>query len=196
MIAGLYRAGGSPLHRMGARRKLLALLGAGTLVFAIPSLWPAAGVLALVLALYGVAGFGPRLVLRQLRPVAVVLAVLFAAQLWLATPDEAALVVLRFAALILAAGLVTLTTRTADLVAVIERGLSPLSRLGLDVAKVSLAISLTIRFIPTIGQIAADVREAQVARGRRPSPLTLVVPVIIRLLKMADEIAEAIDARS
>ena len=113
-----------------------------------------------------------------------------------ATPDEAALVVLRCAALILAAGLVTLTTRTADLVAVIERGLSPLSRLGLDVVKVSLAISLTIRFIPTIGQIAADVREAQVARGRRPSPLTLVVPVIIRLLKMADEIAEAIDARS
>ncbi|ORE90275.1 energy-coupling factor transporter transmembrane protein EcfT [Aurantimonas sp. 22II-16-19i] len=196
MIAGLYRAGDSPLHRMGAGRKLLALLAAGTLVFAIGSPWPAAGVLALVLALYGVAGFGPRLVLRQLRPVAVVLAVLFAAQLWLATPGEAALVVLRFAALILAAGLVTLTTRTADLVAVIERGLSPLSRLGLDVAKVSLAISLTIRFIPTIGQIAGEVREAQVARGRRPSPLTLVVPVIIRLLKMADEIAEAIDARS
>ncbi|MAU96840.1 MAG: cobalt ABC transporter permease [Fulvimarina sp.] len=196
MIAGLYRAGDSPLHRMGAGRKLLALLAAGTLVFAIPSPWPAAAVLALVLALYGVAGFGPRLVLRQLRPVAVVLAVLFTAQLWLATPGEAVLVVLRFAALILAAGLVTLTTRTADLVAVIERGLSPLSRLGLDVAKVSLAISLTIRFIPTIGQIAGEVREAQVARGRSPSPLTLVVPVIIRLLKMADEIAEAIDARS
>ena len=48
----------------------------------------------------------------------------------------------------------------------------------------------------SIGQIAGEVREAQIARGRRPSPLTLVVPVIVRLLKMADEITDAIDARS
>ena len=196
MIAGLYRPGDSPLHRLGAATKLLALLAAGTLVFVITSPWIAAATLLAALALYGLAGFGPRLVLAQLRPVAFLLAILAIAQLFIATPADAALVVLRFAALILAAGLVTLTTRTADLVEAIEHGLSPFARFGLDVEKISLAISLAIRFIPAVGQIAADVREAQIARGRRPSPLTLVVPVIVRLLKMADEIAEAIDARS
>ncbi|NDW05852.1 energy-coupling factor transporter transmembrane component T family protein [Jiella pacifica] len=196
MIVGLYRAGDSRLHRAGPGRKLLALILGGTLLLAISSLWLAALGVLMVLALYGLAGFGPRILWAQLRPIAFVLAILFLAQLWLATPAEAVLVVLRFAALVLAAGLVTLTTRTSDLVAAIERGLSPLSRLGLDVAKISLAISLAIRFIPAIGQIAGEVREAQLARGRRPSPLTLVVPVIVRLLKMADEITDAIDARS
>nr|WP_245198303.1 energy-coupling factor transporter transmembrane protein EcfT [Jiella mangrovi] len=181
---------------MGAGAKIAALAFAGTLVLTLTSLWLAGGFLGIVLALYGIAGFGPRLVLAQLRPVAFLLAILFAAQIWLAGPADAVLVVIRFAALILAAGLVTLTTRTADLVSAIERALSPFARLGLDAGRVSLAISLAIRFIPAVGQITAEVREAQSARGRRPSPLTLVVPVIVRLLKMADEIAEAIDARS
>ncbi|MCE7027518.1 energy-coupling factor transporter transmembrane component T family protein [Jiella avicenniae] len=196
MIGGLYRAGDSRLHRAGAGIKLAALLFFGTLLLAVSSLPLAAIGLLAVLALHALAGFGPRVLWAQLRPIAVVVAVLVLAQLWLATPSEAVLLVLRFAALVLAAGLVTLTTRTSDLVAAIERGLSPLARLGLDVGKVSLAISLAIRFIPAVGQIASEVREAQLARGRRPSPLTLVVPVIVRLLKMADEIADAIDARS
>ena len=148
MIGGLYRAGDSALHRAGPGRKLLALLACGTIVLAVPSLWLVVPSLLLVLALYGWAGFGPRILWAQLRPIAIVLALLFLAQLWLATPAEALLVVLRLAALVLAAGLVTMTTRTADLVAAIERGLSPLARLGLDVGKVSLAISLAIRFIP------------------------------------------------
>lgn len=196
MIVGLYRAGDSRLHRAGAGVKLVALLLAGTMLLALSSLWLTGLGLLMVLVLYALAGFGPRVLWAQLRPVAVVLAILFLAQLWLATPAEALLLVLRFAALVLAAGLVTLTTRTSDLVAAIERGLSPLSRLGLDVEKISLAISLAIRFIPAVGQIASEIREAQIARGRRPSPLTLVVPVIVRLLKMADDITDAIDARS
>ncbi|TFF21721.1 energy-coupling factor transporter transmembrane protein EcfT [Jiella endophytica] len=196
MIAGLYRAGDSPLHRMAAGWKLLALLVAGTLVFLVESPFAALAALLAVLVLYRLAGFGLRLAMAQLRPVAIVLAILFLAQLWLASPAVAALFVTRLAALVLAAALVTLTTRTSDLVDAIERGLAPLSRLGVDVAKVSLSLSLAIRFIPAVGQIAAEIREAQIARGQRPNPLTLVAPLIVRLLKMADEIAEAIDARS
>nr|WP_210382277.1 energy-coupling factor transporter transmembrane protein EcfT [Jiella sonneratiae] len=184
------------MHRTGAGTKLLALVLFGTLLLSVASPIVAAGGLLLVLGLYLAAGFGARIFLAQLRPVALVLVLLALAQLWLSTPSEALLLVLRFAALVLAAGLVTLTTRTADLVASLERRLSPLARLGLDVGKISLAVSLAIRFIPAVGQIAAEVREAQIARGRRPSPVSLVVPLIVRLLKMADEIAEAIDARS
>ena len=63
-------------------------------------------------------------------------------------------------------------------------------------AKVGLAISLAIRFIPAVAAIVEEVREAQRARGQDRSMIALAVPVIIRLLKMADEIAEAIDASS
>ncbi|MCQ0989050.1 energy-coupling factor transporter transmembrane component T family protein [Jiella marina] len=196
MIAGLYRPGDSPIHRLKAAWKLAALLLLGTVLLSLPSLWLAGLSLLAVMLGYAVAGFGVGVMEKQIKPVAVILIILFAAQLWLESLAGGILLLLRFTTLILAAGLVTLTTRTSDLVASIERGLSPLGRLGVDVSRISLAISLAIRFIPAVGQIVSDVREAQIARGRRPSPLTLVVPVIIRLLKMADAVAEAIDARS
>ncbi|MBO0661256.1 energy-coupling factor transporter transmembrane protein EcfT [Jiella sp. MQZ9-1] len=196
MIAGLYRAGDSPLHRTRPGLKLLSLAIAGTALLALSSLWLAGAAMVLIFGLYCLAGFGLRTMIEQVRPAAFILAILAFAQLWLAGPSEALLFVTRFAVLILAAGLVTLTTRTSDLVTALEVALSPLSRFGLNVSGISLAISLAIRFIPAIGQILSELREAQIARGRKPTVLTLVVPMIIRLLKMADSIAEAIDARS
>ncbi|HDZ72085.1 MAG TPA: energy-coupling factor transporter transmembrane protein EcfT [Aurantimonas coralicida] len=196
MIAGLYRPGSSPVHGVRASLKLIALLVLGTVLFAIDDVWLAAIALVIVLAGYALARIPARAAFAQIRPVLWVLAILFAAQLWLVDLSAALLLVLRFAALILAASLVTLTTRTADLVAVIEKALSPLARFGFDVGKVSLAISLAIRFIPAVGAIVEEVREAQRARGQDRSIVALAVPVIVRLLKMADEIAEAIDARS
>jgi len=196
VIAGLYRPGSSPVHGVRASLKLIALLVLGTVLFAIDDVWLAAIALVIVLAGYALARIPARAAFAQIRPVLWVLAILFAAQLWLVDLSAALLLVLRFAALILAASLVTLTTRTADLVAVIEKALSPLARFGFDVGKVSLAISLAIRFIPAVGAIVEEVREAQRARGQDRSIVALAVPVIVRLLKMADEIAEAIDARS
>ena len=196
MIAGLYRPGTSALHRLGAGWKLLALLALGTLLFAVESLGLAGTAFLVVLALYRLAAIPAKKVLAQLRPAVLILVILFVAQLFLTDAAVGLLLVLRFASLILAASLVTLTTRTAALVAVIEQALSPLSRLGVDVEKIGLAISLAIRFIPAVGAIVEEVREAQWARGQDRSILALAVPVVVRLLKSADDIAEAIDARS
>ncbi|MER0239310.1 energy-coupling factor transporter transmembrane protein EcfT [Fulvimarina sp. MAC8] len=196
MIAGLYKPGTSFLHRMKAGRKLIALLAFGTLLLSIPSLAISTAGLVVVLVSYPLAGFSLHTIFRQLRPVVLILAMLFAAQLWLVGLQAALLFLTRFSALILAAALVTLTTRTTDLVAAIETALRPFERLGVNAEKVSLAISLTIRFIPMVSQVVSEVREAQAARGGRRSIVALAVPVTVRLLKAADAIAEAIDARS
>ncbi|MBB4004321.1 MAG: energy-coupling factor transporter transmembrane protein EcfT [Aurantimonas endophytica] len=196
MIAGLYRPGTSPVHRARAGTKLALLLGLGTLLFAVDDVALAAAALAITLAAFALARIPARVAFAQIRPALWILGILFAVQLWLVGLEPALLLVLRFAALILAASLVTLTTRTAELVAVIEWALGPLGRVGVDVTKVSLALSLAIRFIPAVSAIADEVREAQRARGQDRNIVALAVPVIVRLLKMADEIAEAIDARS
>lgn len=196
MISGLYRPGTSFFHRMRAGRKLIALLVFGTVLLSVSSLILSTAGLVTVLAGYLAAGFSGPVILRQIRPAALILVFLFAAQLWLADFQSALLFLTRFSALILAAGLVTLTTRTSDLVAAIETALRPFERFGVSVEKVSLAISLTIRFIPLVSQVVDEVREAQAARGGRRSIVALAVPVTIRLLKTADAIAEAIDARS
>ena len=194
MIA-LYHDGRSLLHRVGPGAKLLALALGGTLLFQLDGLPPMAAALALVIALYAVARIPPRVAWPQLRPALLLLALIFVAQALLIGVEPAAVIVTRFGVLILAAALVTLTTRAADMVAGIERGLSPFGR-WIPIAKVSLAIAMAIRFIPLISGLVHEVREAQRVRGLERSILAVAMPVIVRTLKMGNEIAEALDARS
>lgn len=104
---------------------------------------------------------------------------------------------LRVGAMVGLALAVTLTTRTADLIAVCEWALLPLQRLGLlDAGKVALALALALRFVPEIWRNFHEIREAQAARGLGANPLALIVPLIVLTLKRAQEVSEAIDARS
>ncbi|AWN48009.1 energy-coupling factor transporter transmembrane protein EcfT [Methylobacterium terrae] len=191
-----YVPGASSVHRCPPGAKILALVGAGTLLFALPRLDLALAGLGLAGLLYRIAAIPPRLAWAQLRSLAWILAVLvlvqFALDGWLA----GLLVAARLAALVLLAGLVTLTTRSSDLIEALQRGLSWLRPLGVNPAKAGLAIALTLRFIPVLAAVTAEVREAQRARGLERSLVALTVPVVVRMLKMSDDIAAAIDARS
>lgn len=196
IAAALYVDKDSILHRLAPAWKLIGLPVVATALFATSNLPVIAVSLLVVIGLYAMARIPWRTALAQLRVVAAVLVLLFVVQLWLAGPTVAGVTSLRFLALILAASLVTLTTRTSDMIEALEAKLSYLAFLGVDAAKVSLAISLVIRFVPVIGAVLADLSEAQAARGGTGGIYRLAVPLVVRTLKMADEIAEAIDARS
>lgn len=106
------------------------------------------------------------------------------------------MVVLRVAALIGLAMAVTLTTPVPALIDACERALRPAERLGLlNAAQVALALALALRFIPEIWRNYQEIREAQAARGLGAHPLALLVPLVVRTLKRAEEVAQAIDAR-
>ncbi|WP_412559366.1 energy-coupling factor transporter transmembrane component T family protein [Thalassospira sp. MIT1370] len=196
MISGLYIDGNSVLHRAQAGPKILAMVALGTGVFMVPD-WPVVSlVLASVIALYRLSGFGWRVIIAQIRPMAWLLAIFFAVQLWLNDWQAGLLVISRIAAIVMFASLVTLTTKTSDMLASLERALRPLKPLGVSPEKVSLAISMVLRFIPVIAAVASEIRDAQRARGLDRSILAMIVPLIIRTLKMADDVADAIEARS
>ena len=74
-------------------------------------------------------------------------------------------------------------------------GLPVLRPLGVNPAKVSLALSLALRFIPVLAQITREVREAQRVRGLENSVIALAIPLFVRTLRMSDDIADAIEAR-
>lgn len=196
MTPGLYIAGDSVLHRTPPGMKLLLLATAGTALFLWPA-WPVAVVaLLLSLTLYPLAGLSLRTGMSQLRGIVWILAILFLAQLLLTSWQAALSMSARFAALILLASLVTLTTRVSDMTETLERMLRPLSLFGLNPAKLSLALSMVVRFVPLIAEAVNDVREAQRARGLERNLLALSVPLIIRTLKIANDVADAIEARS
>jgi biotin transport system permease protein len=196
MTAGLYHPGDSAVHRLPAAAKVLTVFTGGTLLFLTADLVVVGAALAAVGAAYALARIPWRVAAAQVRPVIVVLLALGAVQWLTAGGAAAALVCLRLVTLILLAALTTLTTRVSEMVQVVERALHPLERVGVPAAKISLAISMALRFIPLLTRVVEEVREAQRARGRDRTMLALAVPVLVRALHTADQMAQAIDARS
>ena len=110
-------------------------------------------------------------------------------------PHAAALVLLRMASLVLAAHLVSETTTTTQMIDTFVHALGPLRPLGVDPERTGMVLALTIRFVPMLVVMAREVREAQAARGSDRNILALAVPLIVRTLRMADDISAALEAR-
>lgn len=195
-MTGLYHPGDTVVHRLPATVKVVAVFAGGTLLFLTSDPRLIAGALAGVLTLFALARIPRRVAVAQLRPAAVILLVIAVAQ-WITVGPLSALVVCsRLATLMLLAALVTSTTRVSAMVQVIERTLRPLRHIGVHTERISLAISLALRFIPMLTHIVSEVRDAQRARGLDRSMVALAVPVLVRALHTADQVADAIDARS
>lgn len=196
MLESLYWDRDTWLHRLPAGLKLTCVVMLGTVVFIIDDFALIGISLALVVLMFISAQVPAYIAWRQIRVAVPVLVIIFAAQLWLADWQFAVMVVVRFALLISAASLVSLTTRTSAMIEALEIFLSPLGKLGVDVGKISLTLAMAIRFIPEVIRITRDVREAQRVRGLETSLFAVAMPVIIRLLRTADDVADAIEARS
>ncbi len=197
MMEPLYVTGDTPLHRLPAWVKLLALMAAGAGLFLLRDpLW-LAFTFGVSVAMVWSTGVAAAAVWRQVRGLLWVLLAVALFTGWFQGAIEALAVVLRVAAMVGLALAVTLSTRTSDLIAVCERALRPLERTGLvDAEKVALALALALRFVPEIWRNFQEIREAQAARGLGANPVALIVPLIVLTLKRAQEVSEAIDARS
>jgi biotin transport system permease protein len=194
-VIGLYRPGTSAVHRAPAGLKLLVLaVGAVVLVLVRSPLAVLVSLLVVALG-YLTAGFAPRELLSQVWPLRWVVVLLAAFQWWTAGWEAAVVVVGTLLVLVAAAGLVTLTTRTMALLDLLERLLQPARRVGIDPERVSLLLALTIRALPVLVTTLADVRDARRARGLERSPRALLVPVVLRTMRHADRLGEALVAR-
>lgn len=195
-MLGTYVPGRSPLHRLPAGFKLLALL-ASIITMAIVVKTPvgAAVALACTVAAFALGGIGPRRAWPMLRGPLVVVALIFAMQVVITDLPRAVVVCSVLAASIGLAAVVTLTTRTSDILDALMRWLKPLERLGVRTDLIAMALALTIRAIPLIAEIFAQVDQARRARGLRPSPRVLLVPAVLAALEAADGFADTLAAR-
>lgn len=195
-MLSLYVPGTSPVHRAPAGLKLGVLAVLGVALFATPRLDLVAAALGLVLAAGLLAARLPwRVLASQVRPVWIWLVALFGFHLLVTGPLVGAVAVLRLLTLVVAAAVVTATTRVTALVAVVEWLTSPLRVFGVRPARIGLVIAMTLRFIPLVADRAARIREAQAARGADRVGLGMVVPLLVQVLRMATTVGEALDAR-
>lgn len=112
--------------------------------------------------------------------------------------------VLRFLLLIVLGFLFTETTTGAPLREGLEWAIAPLKALGVRTRNWSLAVSVTLQFVPWILGKLDQLQLALSSRGRRarglarwsPGQITLIiVPLLILVLSMGDELATAIESR-
>lgn len=193
---GLFHPGCSLVHRLPAGVKLAALVMLGAASVLIGRQWWTvliAGVV--VLACYGIAGFWPLLAWKQLRPMLWILLFTAAMNWWNAGWRQAIAVPGMIAVLVIAAALVTLTTQTTALINVIVRLLEPLGPFGVNAHRVGMIILIGIRCVPVVAGIAREVREAQIARRATGSIQAFAVPLLVRALRDADALGEALVAR-
>lgn len=195
MLVGLYSPGDSVVHRAAAGLKL-AVLAVGLLALGLLRSPAAVATGAVVVAVVAtVARIAPRLLWVQLKPVLWFAAFVAVFQVWVAGPRAAALAVGFLLVVVAAAALVTLTTRTQDLLDAFVAALGPFRRVGVDAERVALVLALAVRSIAVLADVGREVREARRARGAERSARALVVPLAIRSLRHADRLGEALKAR-
>ena len=219
---GRYHAGRSPIHALDPRVKLVSAV-----VFMISCLFVRnAASLALAAAALAIAArlsrTPVRRLLAQVRPVVlflvatslinllfvhtgIPLVALGALRIYTDGLAAALLYTARFTLLLLAGGLLMLTTTPTALTDAAERLLAPLERIGVPVSSVALVTSIALRFVPTIAQEADNVIAAQTARGAdlegksalayARACVPLVVPLLASALRHADNLSRAMDAR-
>ena len=195
MLTSTYRPGTSALHRSGAGAKLLGLLVFSTVLVAWHSPVSVLVGFVLVAGLYGTGGFGVRTPVEQVWPLRWFVLFLLPFQWWTAGWRGAVSVVGTLVVAVAGAALVSLTTRVIDLLDVIARVLGPARAIGVDPDRVALLLALTIRAVPVIAATLDEARDARRARGLEHSTRALVTPVVVRTIRHADRVGEALAAR-
>lgn len=194
-MLGLYLHRVSPVHALPVGVKLAALAAAATGAFFVSDPVVLGVALAACPALFALARLPMHTMLGQVRPLLPVLLLFFAVQALSAGWAAGVAMVARFALLVLLAALVTLTTRASDMIDTVERALGRLRPLGVNAGKVGLMLVLTIRLIPVLLDLVSEIRMAQRARGVERSALALLVPLMVKVLRMADQLSDALEAR-
>ena len=192
---GLYRPGSSLLHRMPAGAKLLLMVAAGAASVFLDHPWQGGLAVLVVLGGYLLAGFTLGTAWRQVRPLMWLLGTIAVFHVVLGGWQQAAVFLGLVLSLVLLAALVTLTTRTTDMVDAVVRGLGPFRVVGVNPERVGLLLALGIRSVPVVVGLAEEVRDAQRARGLTASPRAFAVPLVVRSLRHADALGDALVAR-
>ena len=185
----------SIIHRIPAGAKLLATLLIGSAIFLCEPLWLIVSILTGLIGLYWIADLPFESLFASIKPLFLAIALIFALQFFISGYVEAMTVILRIISAVLTASLVTLTTRLADMLDVLMRISRPLAFLGVNPTRFALAVSLAIRFIPTLLHDLGEMRQAKLARRAKGLRALAAGPLIIKILRMTGTVGNAIAAR-
>lgn len=187
-MISLYRSGNSPVHRIPAGWKLLGL----AIVLALLSVFGrgfigSSVVSVMVVVLYLLAGLKPIELLRQIWQMKFLLLIVVVPQIVFAGIERGVYNSVTVFSGVLLAALVSLTTKTSEIVELLKRITRSQS--------FALLIALSINSIALVIGFSKSISEAGLARGVKPNPVRQIVTLFVVALRYADDYAEALAAR-
>ncbi|MFM2384231.1 MAG: hypothetical protein RL166_105 [Actinomycetota bacterium] len=187
-MISLYRPGASPLHNTSAGIKLLALAFTFALFGMLgKNLVTSAGFIAGLVVCNLLAGLNLRNLLKQLWQIKVLVAIVLVPQIifngFLQGANNSVAIVVG----VLLASLISITTKTSEIVDLIQRITRSRS--------FALLIALSINSIGLVIGFSKNITEAGLARGVRQNPVRQIVTLFVVSLRFADDYAEGLAAR-
>lgn len=222
MPIGQYIPGDSLIHRLDPRVKIGATIVLSILILN-GGVFTGLLISACLIGLIPLSRLSVHHLARAFRPVLIFFALLFFVHLfftegppippfppWRVTATYAglyrgAVTTWQFVLLILSASILTMTTSPTELVSGIERLLRPLKWLRVPSHDMAMMVSIALRFVPTFLEEIDRIKTAQMARGasfasghlirRIRTATSLLLPIVLRALRRADELVTAMEAR-
>ena len=194
-MGSLYSEYTTWLHGWRAGAKLLALALLGTLLFALRQPWMLAAAAVLCAALYVSLGAATRAARRLMVSVLVGAASVEAFHAAMGHWALAATSALRLACAASLGVALTVTTRSGDLVDVLEWLLAPLRPLGVQPARLSLQLALMLRFTEHFFVQWQKLDDAHRLRTGRAGGLRLIAPLTVQMLQTARRVGDALFVR-
>lgn len=191
---GVYRPGGSLLHRLPAGAKLLGMVVAGVALVVLRGPLTALALLAIALLLALSARVPLLAVARALRALLLLAVAIGLLQWWSAGAERAAESFLDLLTLGLLGLTLSHTTAVTAMLDGVVRWIAPLRGVGVDPERVALTVGLAISALPGTVALMLETRDAARARGLR-TPRAYLAPFVIRVVGRAHETGAALHAR-
>ena len=218
---GQYFPGNSLLHKMDARMKIVLILVLMVSVFVCKSYVALGLALALTILLVAISKIKPKVIIKGIKPILIVLIFttflnLFystgkpIAQFWIFKITErginnAAFMGIRIILLVVIGLMLTYTTTPTALTDAIESLLKPLKMLGADTHSLAMIMTIALRFIPILIEEVEKIMAAQKSRGadmesggiikRAKAIVPILIPLFVSSFRRANELADAMECR-
>lgn len=226
---GKYRAYNTFLHKIDPRVKLIGLLLFMVAVFlnygtAYMNLVIYGGILVLLVTLSLIGKVSFLSVFRSLKALWVMILFLLILNVFLngdTTSDvlfyigkvairakaimNVSYIFIRLLLVLIMTNIFTSTTKPMEMTGALEWLLFPLKFIGIPIHKFAMAVSLALRFIPTLQEETARIMKAQASRGvdykqgkfkeKVKSLVSLIIPLFMSAFMTSGELADAMEAR-
>lgn len=222
---GQFFPGESFIHKLDARAKIVLTLIFIVALFLCKNFFSLALLFVIAIVAILISRISFRVILKGLK--AIVVLVVFTGVLQIIYNDEGTLlwkpfenidfaittggifsslfIIFRIVSLILFSSLLTYTTSPTVLTDAVERLLSPLKLLKINVSSLAMMMTIALRFIPTLTEEIDIIMNAQKARGadletgsltqRAKALVPVFIPLIVSSFRRAYELAFAMECR-